>query len=100
MDLQEKLHMLGFKIEKARVIIEQTFYPRDIDLRVIDIEIHSENSASEELKGNKKAVIRDFFAAFDRCLEYDNIIKEEAKKEAAKEEMKESVIDGDFVFLG
>jgi len=40
------------------------------------------------------------FAAFDRCLEYDNIIKEEGKKEAAKEEMKESVIDGDFVFLG
>ena len=100
MDLQEKLLMLGFKIEKAWVIVEQTFYPRDIDLRVIDIEIHSENFPSEELKGNKKAVIRDFFAAFDRCLEYDNIIKEEGKKEAAKEEMKESVIDGDFVFLG
>jgi hypothetical protein len=79
MNLQEKLLMLGFKIEKAWVIVEQTFYPRDIDLRVIDIEIHSENFPSEELKGNKKEVICDLFAAFDRCLEYDNLIKEEAK---------------------
>ena len=42
---------------------------------------------------------RDLFTAYDRCLEYEEKLKEEAKKEAEEEE-KGPVISEEFMFNG
>lgn len=42
---------------------------------------------------------RDLFTAYDRCLEYDAKLKEEAKKEAEEEE-KGPMITEEFMFSG
>jgi hypothetical protein len=44
-------------------------------------------------------VTRDLFTAYDRCLEYEEKIKEEAKKEAEEEE-KGPMISEEFMFNG
>jgi hypothetical protein len=38
-DFRNKLKGLGFKIEKVRVSTEHAFFPRDDDLRVIDVKL-------------------------------------------------------------
>lgn len=82
-----------------RVNLEQAFYPRDIDLKVIDIEIYSEDPLGEVTKTQRKVVTRDLFTAYDRCLEYDATLKEEAKK-IAEEEEKSPIINEEFMFHG
>jgi hypothetical protein len=44
-------------------------------------------------------VTRDLFTAYDRCLEYDAILKEEAKKEAEEEE-RGPTISEEYIFIG
>ena len=96
--MHTKLKLLGFKIEKNRAILEQSFYPRDIDLRIIDIQIKNQDPLGEASKTQRKVVTRDLFTAYDRCLEYDKKLKEEAKKEAEEEEKGPSMSE-EYIFI-
>lgn len=73
---------LSLKFEKIRLYFDNSLFPRDDSLRVMDADLKTLDEKNVNTSDQCK-VFKDLFTAYDRCHHYQKLIKKSESKHSS-----------------